>query len=75
MANKKIAISHPRLNEGTLPIPNEDVGRMNKDEIWISKEALFKGVSTRFGYEPLRSMSKIWISSFVHPSKIFVWGA
>ena len=25
------------------------------------------------GYEPLKSQSKIWISSFVPPSKIFVW--
>jgi len=24
---------------------------------------------------PLKSASKILISSFVHPSKIFVWGA
>ncbi len=27
---KNGAISHPRLNEGTLPFPNEDFGRMNK---------------------------------------------
>jgi hypothetical protein len=27
------------------------------------------------GYEPLKSQSKIQISSFVTPSKIFVWGA
>jgi hypothetical protein len=27
------------------------------------------------GYEPLKSISKIWISSFVPSSKIFVWGA
>jgi hypothetical protein len=27
------------------------------------------------GYEPLKSQSKIWISSVVPPSKIFVWGA
>jgi hypothetical protein len=45
-----------------------------KDEIWMF-EALFKGVSTRFGLEPLKSQSKIRISSFVLPSKIFVWGA
>jgi len=25
------------------------------------------------GYEPLKSQSKIWILSFVPPSKIFVW--
>jgi hypothetical protein len=25
------------------------------------------------GYEPLKSQSKIWMSSCVHPSKIFVW--
>jgi hypothetical protein len=33
----------------TLSHPNEDFGRRNKAEIRISKEALFKGVSTRFG--------------------------
>jgi hypothetical protein len=27
------------------------------------------------GDEPLKSISKIWISSFVNPSKIFVWEA
>ena len=26
------------------------------------------------GYEPLKSASKRLISSFVHPSEIFVWG-
>jgi hypothetical protein len=35
-------------------------------------EALFKVVSTRL---PLKPQSKIHIASFVHPSKIFVWGA
>jgi hypothetical protein len=38
-------------------------------------EALFKGVSTGFGHKTLKSASKRRISSLVHPSKIFVWGA
>ena len=41
---------------------------MNKDKI-LNFEALFKVV----GYESLKTQSKIRISSFVHPSKIFVW--
>ncbi len=32
-------------------------------------------ITLDFGYEPLKSQSKIGISSFVNPSKIFVWGA
>jgi len=45
-----------------------------KDEIQISNEALFKGVSTLFGLR-IVSQSKIGISSFVPPSQIFVRGA
>ncbi len=45
-----------------------------KEEIRML-EALFKGVSTRFGLRTIENMSKIRISSFVPPSKIFVWGA
>jgi hypothetical protein len=33
----------------SLSLPNEDFGRSKNDEIRISKEALFKGVSTGFG--------------------------
>jgi hypothetical protein len=48
---------------------------LTKEEIRISKEALFKGVSTRFALRTiLKGISKIWISSLVPPSKIFVWG-
>jgi hypothetical protein len=45
-----------------------------KDAIRISKEALFKGVRTRFG---LRTVEKCFLRNpdFVPPSKIFVWGA
>jgi hypothetical protein len=39
----------PSFGSPQLSLPNEDFGRMNKDEIRISKEALYKGVSTRFG--------------------------
>jgi hypothetical protein len=46
-----------------------------KDEIRISKEALFKGVSTRFGRRTIEKSVDNPVSSFVHPSKIFVWEA
>jgi len=45
---------------------------LTKEEIRIFEE-LFKGVSTHLGYKTLKSISKIWISPFVNPSKIFVW--
>jgi hypothetical protein len=35
--------------------------------------ALFKGVSTQWVHEPLKSRPKIRISSFVVRSQIFVW--
>jgi hypothetical protein len=39
-------------------------------------EALFKGVSTGFGRQKtLKSASKTRSEMFLHPSKIFVWGA
>ena len=39
-------------------------------------EARFKVVRVLdFGYESLKARTNIRISSFVHPSKIFVWGA
>ena len=37
-----------RIFESNLCSPNEDFGKMNKDEMRIV-EALFKGVRTRFG--------------------------
>jgi hypothetical protein len=46
-----------------LSLPNEDFGTMNKDEIQIF-EALFKGVSPRFG---LRTIEK----SVENPDFIF----
>jgi hypothetical protein len=36
-------------------------------------EALFKGVSTRFGLRTIESPFEIRQSSFVPSSKIFVW--
>ena len=46
-----------------------------KDETRIPNEALFKGVSTQIGPEPLKRRSKTRISSVVPPSQIFVWRA
>jgi len=45
-----------------------------KDEMWLF-EALLKGESTRCGPLTMESDSKSRISSFVPPSKIFVWRA
>jgi len=45
-----------------------------KDEIRMF-EALFEGVKTRFGRRTIEQSVEIRMSSFVHPSKIFVWGA
>ena len=54
--------------------PNEDLEGGTKDEIQIF-EALFKGVSTRFGLRTLEksveNLDFIFCSSF----QIFVWGA
>jgi hypothetical protein len=45
-----------------------------KDEMRISKEALFNGSWPKCTTHALVSASfEIRISSFVHPSKIFVW--
>jgi hypothetical protein len=54
--------------------------RGTKDEMRISKEALFKGESTRFGPRTIeksmfKSVEKSAFHLFVHRSKIFVWGA
>jgi hypothetical protein len=54
-----------------------------KQIFWKAEQTLQSALSKHFsrtwvldlGYEPLKSQSKIRISSFVHPSKIFVWGA
>jgi hypothetical protein len=43
-----------------------------KDEMRISKEALFHGSWPKSSTHALKSASKIWISSFVPPSQIFV---
>jgi len=42
-----------------LSLTHEDFGRMNKDEIRISNEELFKGESTRFWLRTIESQSKI----------------
>ncbi len=47
---------------------------LTKCEIRIF-EALFKGVSTRFGLVNIEKSVENMDSSFVNPSKIFVWGA
>ena len=55
-------------------LPNEDLGSMNR--IWNAHfEVLFKGVSTLFGLRNIEKYLKMRILSFVHASKIFVWGA
>ena len=60
----------------SLSLPNEDFGRMHKRGNPDLRRKHFKGREYSIvGYEPLKSQSKIRISSFVHPSKIFVWGA
>jgi hypothetical protein len=45
---------------------------LTKDEMRLF-EALFKGVSTRFGLRTIESPFEIRQSSFVPSSKIFVW--
>jgi hypothetical protein len=51
----------------SLSIPNEDFGRMNKDEIRMF-EALFKGVSTLFGLLTIEKSVENPDFIFVHPS-------
>ncbi len=53
------------------PSQTKILERLTKDEIRIF-EALFKGVSTRFG---LLAIEKSIENPDVNPSKIFVWGA
>jgi len=89
MANKNCAISHPRLNEryGEQKIAQfrtHDLTRElyapqtkileggTKDEMRIFEE-LFRGVSTQFGPRSIEKCFEKPHSSFVPPSKIFVW--
>ncbi len=44
-----------------------------KDEMRISNEALFHGSWPKLSTHALEKYSKIRMSSFVPPSKIFVW--
>jgi hypothetical protein len=54
-----------------------------KRRFWKAEQKMTSGFSKPFsmawvldlGYEPLKNQSKIRMSSFVPPSKIFVWGA
>jgi hypothetical protein len=46
-----------------------------KDDIRISKAALFKGVSTRFGLRTIEKSIENQDVIFVSPSQIFVWEA
>jgi hypothetical protein len=60
---------HRKMTQIDKFIPsNEDLGRMNKDTIRISTEALFKGVSTRFGLRTIEkyieNLDFIFCSSF-----------
>ena len=64
-------LPHDALSSFTIPkqnlslcLPNEDFGKSYKR--W--------NASFDLGYEPLKSQSKVRISSFVPSSKIFVWG-
>ena len=58
----------------SLPLPNEDFGRMDKRwKCGFRRKYFSRSLVLDFGYEPLKTRSKIRISSFVHPSKIFVW--
>ena len=52
---------------------NEDFGRLKQmiDDFRL----IFQWFVAQIEYSPLKRASKISISSFVHPSKIFVWEA
>ncbi len=58
------------------PSQTQTLEGLTKDEIRISNEALFKGVSTRFGLRTIENINrKSGFHLVVHPSKILVWGA
>ncbi len=64
-----------RLGSITWPPTNEDVRRMNKRWNATFFMQFSRAGVLCLGKEPLNRQWKIRISSFVHPSKIFVWCA
>jgi len=61
----------------SLPLPNEDFWKVGQTFQSAFFEALFKGVSTRFGLRNVEkcveNTLKTCSEMFVRPSKIFVW--
>jgi hypothetical protein len=71
---QKIVASQENQYIRILCSPNEDFG--GPTNVWERIfEALFKGVSTRFGLRYFEITSKMRSKMFVRTSKIFVWGA
>ena len=52
--------------------PNEDFVRLNRGS-GVSFRGTFQGDSYTICYKPLKTTSKRYNKSFVHPSKIIVW--
>ena len=57
------------------PLPNEDFGSMNNRWNADFEGSTFQGREYSMGHGLVKSLSKIRMTSCVHPSKIFVWGA
>jgi hypothetical protein len=71
MASQKKPTHHITVATIFTPPQTKILEAGTKEEMRISKEALFKGVS----HGLVKSRSKIRMTSFVPASKIFVWGA
>jgi hypothetical protein len=69
-----------RILKRSFSLPKSSFGEHKfnppKRRIWKDEQKMTSGVSKHFrlGHEPLKSQSKLRMSSFVRPSKFFVWG-